>query len=201
VEDGETRLALPTDCGITSRAVRLRARVISSDAGGCLPCFDADGRVTHMDVGAAGALLETPRPPKWHAARACLAGFHVDTGPAAAWRKGQVAAGLMLTWSLDATGGADTVIIRGIVRPVRSGRSTRHIRDCLRSKRDAEPSPQGETRGWIVPIGGAENRKTTATSSSGSSGCRGRNADIVVIPTASRLNETGPRYQQPRPRR
>jgi beta-aspartyl-dipeptidase (metallo-type) len=32
---------------------------ISSDAGGCLPCFDADGRVTHMDVGSSGALLET----------------------------------------------------------------------------------------------------------------------------------------------
>jgi beta-aspartyl-dipeptidase (metallo-type) len=34
---------------------------ISSDAGGCLPCFDADGRVTHMDVGSAGALLATLR--------------------------------------------------------------------------------------------------------------------------------------------
>ncbi len=34
---------------------------ISSDAGGCLPCFDADGHVTHMDVGSAGALLETLR--------------------------------------------------------------------------------------------------------------------------------------------
>jgi beta-aspartyl-dipeptidase (metallo-type) len=34
---------------------------ISSDAGGCLPCFDADGHVTHMDVGAAGALLATLR--------------------------------------------------------------------------------------------------------------------------------------------
>ncbi|HEV7714197.1 MAG TPA: beta-aspartyl-peptidase [Steroidobacteraceae bacterium] len=32
---------------------------ISSDAGGCLPCFDAEGRVTHMDVGSAGALLAT----------------------------------------------------------------------------------------------------------------------------------------------
>lgn len=32
---------------------------VSSDAGGCLPCFDADGRVAHMDVGAPGALLET----------------------------------------------------------------------------------------------------------------------------------------------
>ncbi len=32
---------------------------ISSDAGGCLPCFDAEGRVCGMDVGHSGALLET----------------------------------------------------------------------------------------------------------------------------------------------
>ena len=32
---------------------------ISSDAGGCLPCFDAHGRVCGMDVGHSGALLET----------------------------------------------------------------------------------------------------------------------------------------------
>lgn len=38
------------------------ARVtISSDAGGCLPCFDADGRVAHMDVGESGSLLATLR--------------------------------------------------------------------------------------------------------------------------------------------
>ena len=32
---------------------------VSSDAGGCLPCFDAEGRVCHMDVGDASALLAT----------------------------------------------------------------------------------------------------------------------------------------------
>ena len=32
---------------------------VSSDAGGCLPCFDAHGRVCSMDVGDAGALLAT----------------------------------------------------------------------------------------------------------------------------------------------
>lgn len=32
---------------------------ISSDAGGCLPCFDSDGRVCGMDVGQPGALLDT----------------------------------------------------------------------------------------------------------------------------------------------
>jgi beta-aspartyl-dipeptidase (metallo-type) len=31
---------------------------VSSDAGGCLPCFDAHGRVCGMDVGESGALLE-----------------------------------------------------------------------------------------------------------------------------------------------
>lgn len=32
---------------------------VSSDAGGCLPQFDEDGRVRHMDVGAPGALAAT----------------------------------------------------------------------------------------------------------------------------------------------
>lgn len=32
---------------------------VSSDAGGCLPCFDAQGRMSHMDVGNPGALLAT----------------------------------------------------------------------------------------------------------------------------------------------
>ncbi|MEJ5208660.1 beta-aspartyl-peptidase [Denitratimonas sp. CY0512] len=32
---------------------------ISSDAGGCLPCFDDEGKVCGMDVGKPGALLET----------------------------------------------------------------------------------------------------------------------------------------------
>jgi beta-aspartyl-dipeptidase (metallo-type) len=34
---------------------------ISSDAGGCLPCFDAEGRVTGMGVGESGALLDSLR--------------------------------------------------------------------------------------------------------------------------------------------
>lgn len=32
---------------------------ISSDGGGCLPTFDADGRMLHMDVGRPGALVAT----------------------------------------------------------------------------------------------------------------------------------------------
>ena len=57
--------------------------------------------------------------------------------------------------------------------------------------------PEGATRGWIVPIGGAENKENDRhilerfVAVSG-----GRDADIVVIPTASRLRETGPRYER-----
>ena len=57
--------------------------------------------------------------------------------------------------------------------------------------------PSGESRGWIVPIGGAENKENDPhilerfVRVSG-----GADADIVVIPTASRLNETGPRYEK-----
>ena len=57
--------------------------------------------------------------------------------------------------------------------------------------------PEGATRGWIVPIGGAENKENDRqilerfVQVSG-----GRDADIIVIPTASRMRETGPRYEQ-----
>ena len=57
--------------------------------------------------------------------------------------------------------------------------------------------PEGRTRGWIIPIGGAENKENDRhilerfVRISG-----GRDADIVVIPTASRLHETGPRYEK-----
>jgi cyanophycinase len=57
--------------------------------------------------------------------------------------------------------------------------------------------PDGRTRGWIVPIGGAENKENDRhilerfVHVSG-----GADADIVVIPTASRVHETGARYEQ-----
>ena len=57
--------------------------------------------------------------------------------------------------------------------------------------------PQGETRGCIVPIGGAENKENDPrilarfVKVSG-----GDDADIVVIPTASRAHETGDRYEK-----
>ncbi len=57
--------------------------------------------------------------------------------------------------------------------------------------------PEGEVRGAIVPIGGAENKENDPkilgrfVRESG-----GEMADIVVIPTASRSHETGPRYEK-----
>src|SRR5215475_10227153 len=57
--------------------------------------------------------------------------------------------------------------------------------------------PEGQQRGWIIPIGGAENKENDrrilerfVRVSGGSA------ADLVVIPTASRVHETGARYQQ-----
>ena len=55
---------------------------------------------------------------------------------------------------------------------------------------------EGATRGWIVPIGGAENKENDRrilrrfVEVSG-----GADADIVVIPTASKMHETGLRYE------
>jgi len=57
--------------------------------------------------------------------------------------------------------------------------------------------PDGQRRGWIIPIGGAENKENDRrilerfVRVAG-----GEQADIVVIPTASRVHETGARYQQ-----
>jgi cyanophycinase len=57
--------------------------------------------------------------------------------------------------------------------------------------------PDGATRGWIIPIGGAENKENDRRILERFVGCAGgRDADIVVIPTASRLHETGPRYER-----
>ena len=57
--------------------------------------------------------------------------------------------------------------------------------------------PEGATRGWIVPIGGAENKENDRHILERFVHCSGgADADIVVIPTASRLHETGPRYER-----
>jgi beta-aspartyl-dipeptidase (metallo-type) len=101
---------------------------ISSDAGGCLPCFDADGRVCSMDVGSAGALLGSMREllGAGMALETMLPAF--TSNPARLLRlsdKGRIAAGADADLvALDATGGADTVIIRGAVH-VRGGKAVR----------------------------------------------------------------------------
>ena len=90
---------------------------VSSDAGGCLPCFDADGRVTHMDVGSSGALLATLREAlsRGLTLEAALPAFTAN--PAKLLRlkhKGRLAAGsdadLVV---LDESHQADTVVVRG----------------------------------------------------------------------------------------
>ena len=56
-------------------------------------------------------------------------------------------------------------------------------------------SPVNIDRGWIIPIGGAEdkvNDKTILKRFCELSG--GKDAKILVIPTASQLEDTGPRY-------
>ena len=57
--------------------------------------------------------------------------------------------------------------------------------------------PDGQRRGWIVPIGGAENKENDRHILERFVRISGADqADIVVIPTASRAHETGPRYEQ-----
>lgn len=56
--------------------------------------------------------------------------------------------------------------------------------------------PEGRERGWIIPIGGAEDRESRRRILKRFVQlCGGRDADIVIIPTASRRIDTGPRYQ------
>jgi len=102
---------------------------ISSDAGGCLPCFDADGRVCSMDVGSAGELLKTLREllDGGLSLEQALPAF--TSNPARLLRlagKGEIAVGADADLVvLDAAGLADTVIIRGAV----------HVRDGLAVRR------------------------------------------------------------------
>ena len=54
----------------------------------------------------------------------------------------------------------------------------------------------GETRGWIVPIGGAEDKESRRRILKRFVQlCGGREARIAVIPTASKLADTGERYE------
>ena len=102
-----------------------RERVtISSDAGGCLPCFDAEGHVSHMDVGAPGALLATLNELLARGLSLPQALPAFTSNPARLLRlanKGRIAVGVDVDLvALDAAGNAHTVIARGAVH-VRNG--------------------------------------------------------------------------------
>ena len=54
----------------------------------------------------------------------------------------------------------------------------------------------GAERGWIVPIGGAEDKESRRRILKRFVQlCGGREANIAIIPTASRLPDTGARYE------
>ncbi|HNV09214.1 MAG TPA: cyanophycinase [Dokdonella sp.] len=57
--------------------------------------------------------------------------------------------------------------------------------------------PDGAVRGFIIPIGGAEEKQNDPLILQRFVElCGGENADIVVLPTASRLQDTGARYER-----
>ncbi len=90
---------------------------VSSDAGGCLPCFDGDGRVCRMDVGHAGALMDTIRSrlARGLPLERVLPAFTAN--PARLLRlagKGTIATGGDADLvALDGDGAVQTVIVRG----------------------------------------------------------------------------------------
>ncbi|TQM05770.1 beta-aspartyl-dipeptidase (metallo-type) [Pseudoxanthomonas sp. 3HH-4] len=96
---------------------------ISSDAGGCLPCFDAQGRVCSMDVGHSGALVETLRAllARGIALQDVLPAFTSNVaGLLRLPGKGRIAVGADADLvALDATGAVTDVFVGG--RP--------HLRD------------------------------------------------------------------------
>ena len=58
-------------------------------------------------------------------------------------------------------------------------------------------SPKGKTRGWIIPVGGAQVKENNPKILSRFVElCGGAKARIAIIPTASKLLETGPKYER-----
>jgi len=101
---------------------------ISSDAGGCLPCFDGDGHVTHMDVGDAGALLATLAEVVGRGLPLERALPAFTSNPAKLLRlagKGRIAVGADADFvALDESGMAHDVFVAGVPH-VRNGRIVR----------------------------------------------------------------------------
>ncbi|MFO1394288.1 MAG: beta-aspartyl-peptidase [Steroidobacteraceae bacterium] len=102
---------------------------VSSDAGGCLPCFDADGRVAHMDIGDAGALLATIAELESAGVPLARVLPAFTSNPARLLRlpgKGVIEVGADADLvALDPVGRAHAVIARGVV----------HVRDGVLERR------------------------------------------------------------------
>ncbi len=101
---------------------------ISSDAGGSLPCFDDEGCVVHMEVGASGALLATVRALLARGVALEQALAPVTSNPGRLLRlpgKGHIAVGADADLVvLGDDGSVDATIARGQVH-VREGRVLR----------------------------------------------------------------------------
>ena len=130
VEDGEDAwpadeaLIRYLDSGAPSERV-----TISSDAGGCLACFDEQGRVCGMDIGHSGALLDTLNALLARGlplARA-LPSFTCNVADLLRLPgKGRIAVGGDADLvALDAAGQARHVVVNGVVH-VRDGAAVRH---------------------------------------------------------------------------
>jgi beta-aspartyl-dipeptidase (metallo-type) len=91
---------------------------ISSDAGGCLPTFDHDGRMCRMDVGSARALLDTVREllARGHALETVLPAFTRNIARHLRLRgKGEIAIGADADLvALDAAGHVADVMAQGV---------------------------------------------------------------------------------------
>ena len=121
----EVALAMALDAGIPVGQLS-----VSSDGGGCLPEFDADGRMTRMDVGSPSALPETLTKAVALGVPMATALAAFTSSPADYLRlsgKGRIAPGMDADLQLLGDGGMPgDVMIRGLwhVRdgaPVRRG--------------------------------------------------------------------------------
>jgi beta-aspartyl-dipeptidase (metallo-type) len=115
---------------------------ISSDAGGCLPAFDHEGRMCRMDIGTSQALLQTVREllARGHALDAVLPAFTANIARLLRLPgKGAIAVGADADLlALDAAGEVRDVMARGVWH-VRAGHVVR--RGMFEASAEIDPSP------------------------------------------------------------